>query len=89
MAKIVHMTSVHPRFDNRIFMKECRSLSEAGFDVSLVVADGLGDVEKDGISVFDVGKIDGRIKRILKAPKRVFEKLGRWAATYSTSTILN
>ncbi len=40
---ITHLTSVHRRNDNRVFLKEYRSLAEAGFMVNLVVADGLGD----------------------------------------------
>ena len=43
MKKIVHITSVHQRFDTRIFQKECQSLRKAGYDVSLVVADGKGN----------------------------------------------
>ncbi|MCX7124324.1 MAG: group 1 glycosyl transferase, partial [Gammaproteobacteria bacterium] len=34
--KVVHITSVHTRYDVRIFFKECISLSENGFDVTLI-----------------------------------------------------
>ncbi len=72
--KVCHLTSAHPRFDIRIHAKECTSLARSGMDVSLVVADGLGDEVKDGIRIFDVGASKGRMDRILNAPKRVLKK---------------
>ena len=39
--RVVHLTTVHQRRDVRIFHKECLSLARAGWDVHLVVADGL------------------------------------------------
>lgn len=73
-SKIVHLTSVHQRFDTRIFLKECRSLSSAGYDVSLVVADGDGDALRDGVKIFCVGSSKGRFDRICHAPGRVYQK---------------
>lgn len=74
MKKVCHLTSAHPRFDTRIFLKECTSLAKAGYDTSLIVADGLGAEEKNGIHIFDVGASGGRMDRILNAPKRVLKK---------------
>ena len=65
MKKIVHITSVHQRFDTRIFQKECQSLRKAGYDVSLVVADGKGNETYEGIKIYDVGKENNRIKRLI------------------------
>jgi glycosyltransferase involved in cell wall biosynthesis len=73
-VKVTHLTSVHPRYDARIFVKECCSLAKAGYDVTLVVADGLGDEMKNGVRILDVGKHRSRMKRIIKATKAVFEK---------------
>jgi glycosyltransferase involved in cell wall biosynthesis len=34
--KVVHLTTVHPPLDTRIYWKECLSLSKAGYSVSLI-----------------------------------------------------
>lgn len=74
MHSIVHLTSVHPRFDTRIFLKECTSLANYGYSVALVVADGKGDERKKGIAIHDVGASKSRLDRIRNAPTRVFNK---------------
>lgn len=74
MYKVVHLTSAHSRFDTRIFLKECASLANNGFFVSLIVADGKSDNEEDGIAILDVSPSKGRFDRILNAPGRVFQK---------------
>lgn len=70
--KIAHLTSVHPRFDVRIFLKECKSLSKAGFDVSLIVADGKGEQVAEGIKIYDVGTQSTRFKRMLILPWKIY-----------------
>ncbi|MFC3109916.1 glycosyltransferase family 4 protein [Undibacterium arcticum] len=74
MWRIAHLTSVHPRHDTRIFVKQCRSLAEHGYDVTLVVADDKGDEYKDGVQIVDVGRLPGRLNRILRTTRRVFDK---------------
>ena len=75
MIKITHLTSAHPRYDTRIFIKECCSLAKIeNYKVSLIVADGLGDEVKDGVGFFDIGKLEGRVNRIFKTTKKVLEK---------------
>lgn len=72
--KIGHLTSVHARYDTRIFLKQCRSLASARYQVSLVVADGLGDEEKDGVRILDAGRPSGRLDRMLGATRRVLAR---------------
>lgn len=69
--KIAHLTSAHPRFDTRIFLKECRGLAAAGHDVTLVVADGKGNAQRDGVSIIDVGRPRGRLSRMLMTTRKV------------------
>ena len=72
--KVVHMTSVHPRYDTRVFQKMCRSLAQQGHEVSLVVADGLGDEVLDGVEILDVGRSSSRWRRMSFATSRVARK---------------
>ena len=74
MIEIVHLTSVHSRTDTRIFLKECTSFSNHGYSVSLVVADGKGNEEKNGVAIYDVGAFNGRLARIRNAPGQVLAK---------------
>jgi len=74
-TKITHLTSAHPRYDTRIFIKECISLARVkNYKVNLIVADNLGDEEKSGVTIYDVGKIEGRLNRIFKTSKIVLSK---------------
>lgn len=68
---VVHLTTVHARYDTRIFLKECCSLARNGYRVSFVVADGNGDEENNGVSIVDVGCSRGRLERMVKAARRV------------------
>ena len=63
--RVTHLTSVHSRSDIRIFVKQCRTLAQAGYDVSLVVADGKGYAEEEGVRIYDVGASNGRLSRFL------------------------
>ncbi|SMQ69072.1 Glycosyltransferase involved in cell wall bisynthesis [Altererythrobacter xiamenensis] len=71
---IVQMTSAHPRTDVRVFHKQCRSLAKAGAQVTLVVADDKGDDTVDGVTIVDVGRSEGRLKRMAASAYRVYRK---------------
>jgi hypothetical protein len=72
--KVAHLTSAHPRHDIRIFIKECQTLARAGHEVSLVVADGLGEEIREGVRIHDVGpKTGGRLRRMTSTVRRVID----------------
>ena len=74
MTKVVHITSVHSRDDTRIFLKQCCSLAEDVYELTLLVADGKGDQRKKGVDIIDIGKFDRRLVRMLVAPYLMFFK---------------
>lgn len=75
-VKIVHLTSAHPRYDTRIFIKESSSLAEI-YDTYLIVADGKGDEIVNGVSILDAGKFSGRLNRMINAPNAVYKRAKR------------
>lgn len=76
MKRIVHLTTVHLRNDTRILLKECCSLSKAGYDTHLIVGDGNGDQCFDGVQIHDVGvRPISRMKRMWIQPHKAVTKL--------------
>ena len=75
MPKVAHLTSAHPRYDTRIFIKMCSSLARNQYEVSLVVADGKGYEIKNKVNIYDIGaNKGGRLSRMTKTVDRVFAK---------------
>src|SRR5664280_3130459 len=71
--KCVHMTSVHGAGDVRIFDKECRSLSNAGHEVVLIVP-GKGDGVSGGVQLLSVPVISSRFCRMTQTVWRVYRR---------------
>ena len=65
MARVVHMTSVHPADDNRIAYKECRALAEHGHEVILIASRG-ETPQVPGVQVRRVPTPRSRLQRILR-----------------------
>lgn len=73
--KVCHVTSVHSRYDIRIFEKECISLASAGYEVFLVVNDGNSDELKSGVHIVSTGSTSkSRLKRIIFSTNKVLKK---------------
>jgi len=70
--KIVHLSSVHPADDNRIF-KICRSVAIAGHAVSFVVPTDR-DCVVDGVAIKAVPIPSGRLRRMLWTTWRIYRR---------------
>jgi len=62
--KVCHLTTAHDPFDDRIFHKECKSLANAGYDVTLIAQHDKDDFV-DGIKVLALKIAKSRIHRFL------------------------
>jgi glycosyltransferase involved in cell wall biosynthesis len=63
-VQVAHVTTAHPKTDNRIFRKECVALEEAGIDVRLIAV-AAEDDELDGIGITALPARRGRLARML------------------------
>ena len=70
--KVAHLTTVHSRYDVRIFEKMSISLSNYGYEVYLIVADCKGDEKKNNINIIDIGMPSGRFTRLFKFSIKMF-----------------
>ncbi|MDH3708432.1 MAG: glycosyltransferase family 4 protein [Cyclobacteriaceae bacterium] len=75
--KIAHITTVHPRNDTRVRLKECADLAERWkSDVCLLVRDNKGDSDLEGVRVIDIGKLGrGRLVRMVLGSFSMFKTL--------------
>ncbi len=72
MTKVCHISSAHNSHDIRIFIKECRSLAKAGYEV-LFVAYGESELI-DGVQIMGLGeRPESRKARMVRGAREAFE----------------
>ena len=69
--KVCHLTSVHPVKDTRIFYKECRSLCDVGYDVTLIAQNDRDEIF-NGIKIKGLAKPKNRLDRLVNTVKQVY-----------------
>ena len=72
MIKVCHFSSAHKSTDDRIFLKECKSLAKAGYETYLVAK---GESREDGgVRVIGLGEPPrSRRERMTKFAKKAYE----------------
>ena len=73
MKKICHLTSVHPPFDIRIFHKECKTLSRAGYQVVLIAPHD-EEEEVQGVQIRTLPKAKSRLERMTKIQWKLYKE---------------
>lgn len=68
--KVCHFSSVHKDNDIRVFAKECLTLADAGYDITLIACDGHQTSET--INLIKIKEEGGRFKRIFLRAYDVF-----------------
>jgi len=71
MRKVVHITTVHNPFDNRIFHRECKTLAAAGYEVVLL-AEHSSDESHENLSIRALPSAGGRLARMSFGVWRAF-----------------
>lgn len=78
MPKILHVTTVRPPFEVRVFHHECVSLAKAGYDVDLIVH-AAEDITVDGVNIRSIGQKEeqrglfflSRLKAVLSVAREI------------------
>lgn len=72
MRRVCHITTVHPATDARILHKECRSLRELGYDVTLIAPRAAEEVI-EGVRIIPLPEdSSGRLARTALQPLRAY-----------------
>jgi glycosyltransferase involved in cell wall biosynthesis len=65
--KVCHVSTVHDRYDDRILLKECASLADAGYEVFFVVQAPAPEMAGK-VQIVPLRSFESRISRVLFAP---------------------
>jgi glycosyltransferase involved in cell wall biosynthesis len=75
--RVVHLTSVHAADDTRVYHKECRSLADAGYHVTLIAQAPLVGTDDPRIRVVVVPRPSSRWRRVTETTWRVLRDAWR------------
>lgn len=73
---VVMLANGHPPFDTRIFVKEARTLVQAGYTVSIILPH-TADEEKDGVKIIATDPIRKGLHKLVVSPWNILMKARR------------
>lgn len=62
--RVTHVSTVHAWTDNRVHYRECASLAELGYEVSLVAVESDAHATRDAVRVYEIPRMP-RLRRVL------------------------
>ena len=72
--KVCHVTSAHNRYDGRIFLKQCVSLVNNNYDVTLLCCDNIPDEKKNNVNIVSTNKKFSSIYDRIFNSKKILKK---------------
>lgn len=72
--KIVHITTVHSPLDIRIYHKQCKSLANNGYEVSLIAPASTSIDTVDNVELISIAVESSRLKRMFQSTLIAFNK---------------
>lgn len=73
--KACHIISGHNTFDVRVFKKQCVSLANHGYDITLLCSDGEEDRTVNGVKITSISEVPtGRLNRFFHSTKLFYKK---------------
>ena len=88
-ARVIHVSTVRPPLEVRVFHHECKSLVAAGYDVELIIHDGAEDRIVDGIKIRTLGTKPARRGLLLWSRARAVWKAKQRIQTGVTAEIVH
>ncbi|OLO42333.1 glycosyl transferase [Alkalihalophilus pseudofirmus] len=80
--KVVHITTVHHPLDPRIYYKQCQSLQQAGYDVTLIAPIGDQMIENNEIKMVPIKKHKNKWLRMISSTIQAYKQARQLKADY-------
>ena len=80
MSIVIHLTSAHNRYDTRIFLKECQTISKSKFEVFLFVSDFKEDEKTNNLNIINLNtlKTSSRLLKIISFYFNFLKRVNRY-----------